>query len=175
MELSNSNQVSRHNKKDDHKAFEAIFLQLWERLYAFSFKMTSDRELSKNIVQDIFIDLWERWNKIQINNIESYLFQSVKFKIFNYYRDKKMNREVLQDKFDDYIQDSQDIQNHDLLNKLEKSLSKLPKKRGTILRMNKIQNLPVEEIALHLNLSKQTVKNQLSQAFKQLKADLHES
>ena len=175
MELSDNNKLVNHLQKNDHKAFEAIFLQFWERLYAFSFKMTSDQELSKNIVQDLFTDLWERRNKIQINNMESYLFQSVKFKIFNYYRDKKMNREILQDKFDDYIQDNQEIQDQDLLTKLEKSLSKLPEKRGTILRMNKIQNVPVEEIALHLNLSKQTVKNQLSQAFKQLRADLHES
>jgi len=171
---SNNNELLYQVKKDD-KSFEVIFSRFWEKLYAFSFKMTLDQELSKNIVQDIFIDLWERRDKTRINNMESYLFQSVKFQVFNYYRDKKMNREILQDKFDDYIVDSQEILNHDLLDRLERSLNKLPEKRGAILRMNKIQNLPVEEIALQLNLSKQTVKNQLSQAFKQIKADFPES
>ena len=175
MERSNNNGLLYQVEKDNNKPFEVIFFRFWEKLYAFSFKMTLDQELSKNIVQDIFIDLWERRDKTRINNIESYLFQSVKFQVFNYYRDKKINREILQDKFDDYIVDNQEILDHDLLDRLEKSLNKLPEKRGVILRMNKIQNIPVEEIALQLNLSKQTVKNQLSQAFKQLKADFPES
>ena len=175
MESLNNSKLLDPVENDEDKRFEVIFCRYWEKLYAFSFKMTSDQELSKNIVQNIFIDFWERRNKIQIDNIEAYLFQSVKFQVFNDYRDRKMNREVLQDKFDDYILDNQEIADHDLLNRLEKSLDKLPEKRGVILRMNKIQNLPVEEIALQLNLSKQTVKNQLSQAFKQLKADLRGS
>ena len=175
MELSYNNKLSDQAKDNEAQGFEDIFAQYWVKLYAFSFKMTSNRELSKNIVQNIFIDLWERRNEVQINNLENYLFQSVKFQVFNHYRNQKMNREILQDKFDDYVLENHEIINHDLLNKLDKSLDKLPEKRGIILRMNKIQNLPIEEIALQLNLSKQTVKNQLSQAFKQLKADLHKS
>jgi RNA polymerase sigma-70 factor (family 1) len=174
MEVSDDNKLLSQVMKNETKAFEIIFSRYWEKLYAFAFKMTLDQELSKIIVQNIFIDLWERRNKIQISNMEGYLIRSVKFQVFTQYRDKKMNREVLQDKFDDYIEDNQEILNHDLLNRLEKSLDKLPEKRGAILRMNKIQNLPIGEIALLLNISRQTVKNQLSQAVKQLKADLQQ-
>ena len=172
MKITSNNELSDRIENIDNKSFKNIFSIYWEKLYAFGFKMTLDQELSKNIVQEIFIDLWEKRNKIQINNIEGYLFQSVKFQVFKYYRDKKMNREILQDQFDDYILDNQEILNQELLNKLDQSLDKLPEKRGVILRMNKIQNLPVGEIALKLNLSQQTVKNQLTQAVKQLKTDL---
>ncbi|GET25632.1 RNA polymerase sigma factor [Prolixibacter sp. NT017] len=175
MEFPANNELISQIKKGEYKAFEVLFGRFWERLYAFSFKMTSDRELSQNIVQDIFIDVWERRHVLEIRNIESYLFKAVKFQVFNYYRDRKMNREVLQDRFEDYTLEHQEKLNHDLLSRLEESLRKLPEKRGVIFRMSKIQNLPVDEIACQLNLSRQTVKNQLSQAFKQLKADLHES
>ncbi len=162
---------SLNRKHIDKESFEAAFSKYWERLYCYCFKMTNDIEVSQNIVQNIFVDLWEKRNKIVINDIENYLFKSAKFQSFNHYRDKKLNPEILRDTFEENIEANEDISEHKLLEELEVIIDKLPEKRGEIVRMNKIQNMSISEIATSLNISKQTVKNQISAALKQMKEE----
>ncbi len=157
----------------DKQSFETIFSTYWDRLYSYCYKMTMDMEISQNIVQNVFVDLWEKRKKTQIHSIENYLFKAVKFQIFNYYREKKFNREDLQDRFDEYIEENIESIDHTLLDKLQNALNELPDKRGEIIHMNKIQDMSIAEIASELDLSKQTVKNQLHLAFKQIKAAMN--
>lgn len=155
--------------------FETTFSKYWDRLYSYCYKMTLDDEISQNIVQNVFVDLWEKRKKTEIYNIENYLFRAIKFQIFNYYRDRKFKREDLQDQFDEYIEENIETIDQTLLDKLKTALNELPERRGEIIHMNKIQNMSVEEIATELNLSKQTVKNQLHIAFKQIKEAMNKA
>ncbi len=156
----------------DKQSFEEFFTQYWERLYCYCYKMTSDNDLSQNIVQNIFTDLWERRNKIHIQDVDKYLFKSVKYQLFNHYRNGKINREILLDKFEEYIEENNESADHKLIDNLEKALNKLPEKRCRIVKMNKIHDMSIEEIATSLSISKQTVKNQLTVAVKQLRAGI---
>ncbi len=157
-------------KSMDKQSFETAFSQYWDRLFSYCYKMTMDNESSQNIVQNVFVDLWEKREKIKILSLENYLFRAVKYQIFNFYRDKKFKREVLQDKFDEFIEDDQKITDSALVDQLRNALNNLPEKRGEIIYMNKLQNMSIGEIASQLELSKQTVKNQLHLAIKQIKA-----
>ncbi len=172
MRKDKNNLLTEHLDKE---SFELAFSKYWERLYCYCFKMTKDIDVSQNIVQNIFVDLWEKRKKIVIEDIEKYLFKSVKFQVFNHYRNKKLNREILQDRFEENIEESQEVTDNKQLEELEKILNKLPEKRGKIIRMNKMQNMSISEIASSLNISKQTVKNQITVALKQMKeeADQH--
>ncbi len=159
----------------DKQMFETTFSKYWDRLYSYCYKMTLDDEISQNIVQNVFVDLWEKRKKTEIYNIENYLFRAIKFQIFNYYRDRKFKREDLQNQFDEYIEENIETIDQTLLDKLKTALNELPERRGEIIHMNKIQNMSVEEIATELNLSKQTVKNQLHIAFKQIKEAMNKA
>lgn len=161
-------------KSIDKESFEITFSKYWERLYCYCFKITKNRELSQNIVQNIFIDLWEKRRKTNITDMERYLFRAAKFQIFNHYRDKKVNREILQDNYEENIPEIPVPPDHELLDILDKLLDKLPEKRGKIFRMNKIQNMSVNEIASSLDISSQTVKNQLNIALKQMKSEAYQ-
>lgn len=161
-------------KSIDKESFEIFFSKYWERLYCYCFKITQNRELSQNIVQNIFIDLWEKRKKTNIADMERYLFRAAKFQIFNHYRDKKRNHEILQDKFEENIPEIPDSPYHELLEILDKLLDKLPEKRGIIFRMNKLQKMSVDEIASSLNISSQTVKNQVTIALKQIKSEAYQ-
>ncbi|WP_207422247.1 RNA polymerase sigma factor [Desertivirga brevis] len=149
--------------------FEEIYSQHWEKLYAFCFKLTHDEYLSENIVQEVFTDLWERRGMLQISSIESFLFRAVKNQIFKEYRKKSFDVTILDEQFEDYIQENEPTLEAELIDKLYLLLDELPPKRKEILIMNKLENLDIEQIAERLNLSKQTVKNQLSAALQQLK------
>ena len=52
--------------------FEKTYTQYRKKLTAFSYTITQDNDLAQNIVQDVFVDLWERKSDVEINAIEPY-------------------------------------------------------------------------------------------------------
>lgn len=153
----------------DLKNFESIYIHHWEKLYAFCFRMTRDEHISQNIVQDIFTNLWERRAELNILSIENYLFRAAKNQVLKEYRKKRFDTTAIEEKFEDYFIDHIPVLETELLDKLYTLLENLPEKRKEILVMNKIQEKGIDQIATELNISKQTVKNQISSALKQLR------
>lgn len=154
------------------ETFEKTYTTYWKKLNAFSFTMTQDKDLAQNIVQDVFIDLWERRKDIEIVAIEPYLFRAVKNQVFKHYQNNRFDKTILEDKFEDYVIDHFTSIDPELVDLLYTLLDKLPEKRKEVLLMNKIQEMTIDQIAMELELSKQTVKNQLSAALKQLREGL---
>ncbi|KGO79181.1 RNA polymerase subunit sigma-24 [Flavobacterium beibuense F44-8] len=152
--------------------FEKIYTAYWEKLYVFSFKITQDRDLAQNIVQDIFIDFWERRSELEINSVENYLFRAAKNQIFKHYRNNRFDKSIPEEKFENYLIENITSIDEELLDKLYSLLDKLPEKRKEILIMYKIQEMDIDQIAAQLQLSKQTVKNQITSALKQLRAEM---
>lgn len=149
--------------------FDEVYRQHWEKLYVFCLKLTNDEDLSKNIVQDIFVDLWQRQEKTSISDISAYLFGAAKKQILKAYRRKQFDTRVLEDCFEDYLVENSNEADNPLIEKLYKLLDTLPIKRREIVILNKLEQLKIDEIAARLNVSPQTVKNQLTTALKQMK------
>ncbi|UOB17901.1 RNA polymerase sigma factor [Abyssalbus ytuae] len=163
------NQLS-HNSKE---AFNSLYKIYWEKLYSFSFKMSGDKEFSENVVQDVFVDLWNKRKSLKItSSIEGYLVQAVKYQVFKSYRYKKFNPTVIESEFEKYLIENIPDNNSELIEKVYLAINKLSEKRKQILLMHKLQELDIEQISHELKISKQTVKNQLSSAIKQLRIDL---
>lgn len=152
--------------------FEKTYLKYWEKLNAFSYKMTQDRNLAQNIVQDVFVDLWERRKVVNIVSIESYLFRAVKNQVFKHYQNNEFDKTIIEDTFEEYIIDSFSSLEPEIINLLYTLLETLPEKRKEVLLLNKMQGLSIDQIAEELNISKQTVKNQISVALKELRLGL---
>lgn len=151
--------------------FESLYNNHWEKLYAFCFRMTRDEHISQNIVQDIFTDLWERKDVLNILSMESYLFRAAKNQVSKEYRKRKFDTETMDEKFEDYIVENIASMETEMVEKLYRLLENLSEKKKEILIMNKIEELDITQIAMKLNISKQTVKNQISSALKQLRVD----
>jgi RNA polymerase sigma-70 factor (ECF subfamily) len=134
--------------------------------------MTQDKDLAQNIVQDVFIDLWERREELSINAIEPYLFRAVKNQVFKHYQNNRFDKTILEDKFEDYIIDNFTSIDPEVMDLLYSLLDKLPEKRKEVLLMYKFQDMSIDQIAAELGLSKQTVKNQISSGLKQLREGL---
>ena len=152
--------------------FEQTYTQYWKKLNAFSYTMTQDKDLAQNIVQDVFIDLWERKDDLNINAIEPYLFRAVKNQVFKHYQNNHFDKTVLEDQFEDYIIDNFASIDPEVMDSLYSLLDKLPEKRKEVLLMYKFQDMSIDMIADELGISKQTVKNQISSALKQLREGL---
>lgn len=156
------------------EVFEKTYNEYWKKLNAFSYTMTQDKDLAQNIVQDVFIDLWERRSDLEINAIESYLFRAVKNQVFKHYQNNRFDKTILEDKFEDYIIDNFATIDPELTDLLYSLLDKLPEKRKEVLLMYKFQDMSIDQIAAELGISKQTVKNQISAALKQLREGMKE-
>jgi len=161
-------------KSISEKEFEIIFKEYFKPLVYFAYKFLKDVELSKEIVHDVFVNIWEKIDKINSEkSIKSYLYTSVNNRCLNYIRDNKkfVSDEILTQNYDTNS-------NSDKLIELEiqkiitYTLENLPQKTKIIFELSRNENLKYKEIAEKLNISQKTVEAHMSQALKEFHKNL---
>ena len=165
--------------------FEDIYLSYFSKMKHFATEYVISDEDAENIVQDVFVELWE--NKEMLNmhmNLIAYLFTTIKNKCLNHIRHKivvqntatKMQEEYLislrmnldsLETFDNKLFSDQDIEKV-----INRALDSLPEKCRTIFFMSKIEGKKQKEIAQELNISINTVGTQIGIAYKKLRTEL---
>jgi RNA polymerase sigma-70 factor (ECF subfamily) len=130
--------------------------------------------MCNDVLQDLFTSLWEKKCAIEINtSLKAYLYQSARYKIFDIYRnDKKFQKYLteLSDYMDaDYSLMGDALDHRKKLAETMDSINKMPVRMKEIFILNKIDQQPIQDIATRLNISKQTVKNQLGKALRSLR------
>lgn len=161
-------------KLEDGSSFEKIYKQYWSELYIYAFNVLPEREICEDIVQEIFIDLWVKRQDVFISDLNSYLYQSVKYQIFNQFRKSKYKKQLLM-KFN-LINSQYKIDElyemRELKMNIKSVISKLPKQRRLIFQMSRYEGLSNKQISENLNISLQTVKNQISESLKFVRKSL---
>ncbi|MBT28862.1 MAG: RNA polymerase sigma-70 factor [Thalassobius sp.] len=164
-------------KRGDQQAFNELFNRYWKSLYAFSFSTFQDSNLSEDATQEVFTSLWEKRQKLIIQNIRAYLFQAVKFQIAANIRKSRFTDLHIKtiDKIN-YIRDVEEQMNYQELDKkLENTLQELPERCREIFYMSRFEHLSNQEIADKLNISKRTVENQISRALQKVSSSIETS
>lgn len=163
-------------KKGSHTAFNEIYDMYAAKLYAFCMKYCKSAEDAEEIVEDTFVRLWEYKEKIrQENSVNSLLFITARRLVINRYRKRvdsptySIYLENIDEHINSNIHTDQMVEFDEFLNRLHKEINKLPKTQQKIITLSKLEGKKNQEIAQQLNLSIQTVKNQLSLAVKALK------
>lgn len=159
---------------DDKAAFKELYKRYWSKLYVYAYNVLKEKDICEDIIQEIFVNLWERRNDVQIINISAYLYQSLKYKIFNHFRNSKYKRQLLErlNIFVEKMDISNSYEIYELTERVENIISKLPEQRRKIFRLSRNENFSNKEIAQKLGISIQTVKNQISQTLKTLRESL---
>ena len=171
---SNEKELPLSIKLGDKKSFEQIYRQYWKKLYLYAFNVLREREICEDIVQEIFLDLWAKKHDVQISDLNSYLYQSVRNQIFNYFRRSKYKKQLLE-KFN---QVSKEYKIHEIYEKdemkahMKNAVSGLSEQRRLIFQMSRYEGLSNKEISENLNISLQTVKNQISESLKFIRKSL---
>ena len=165
-------------KKSNQKAFELLYDRFWEQMYTKAFSILKDEFKSKEFVQEVWISIWERRFEIENDNIEGYLFNALRFKIYNEFRNTK-NKNVL---IEDFIKSckSDNISNNidDVINLYETQylitslVEKLPKKCQEVFKLSRYDGLKNNEISKKLSISQRTVETHISNALKVLKNNI---
>ena len=160
-------------KKGDEKAFEILFHSYYGYLCLFAVKIINDRESAEEIVQDFFVKLWEKREKLQIEtSVKNYLFRSVKNLCLNFIKHNKTKMrytQIIVSEVESNFSDENHYPEIELPEKIEESINSLPEKRREIFRLSRQEGLKYHEIAQKLNISIKTVETQMSLAIKTLR------
>ncbi|WP_157977189.1 RNA polymerase sigma factor [Taibaiella helva] len=164
-------------KEKNRAAFEILYKKYWESSYTTVYWLLLDQESAKDIVQELFVDLWVKRDQINISaTFEGYLKIALRNRVFSYIKSaarQKVRTEGMKRDADAVAITAQEIYNEKELRKLFRAeVEKLPPKMKEILVLNIEDGLPVREIAQKLTLSEQTVRNQLSNSIKRVRAGL---
>ncbi|HKB44959.1 MAG TPA: sigma-70 family RNA polymerase sigma factor [Chitinophagaceae bacterium] len=158
---------------DDQQAFSIIVYRYNVRLYKIVQSRVRMEDDAKDIVQEIFISLWNNRHQIQSAALYPYLSKSAFYAIIDWQLLNKKNisrYQLLLEKDEPFVFA---IENQVMANELRQELlaevDKMPDTTRTVFRMSRIDQKSVKEIALVLDLSEQTVKNNISMALKQLR------
>ena len=159
-------------KEDDQRAFDELYTRTWKQLYVKTYSKLKIEDLSKDIVQEVFVDFWNKRHARDIQNVQAYLMQAVKFKVLDEFR-KSRYEFVELDNFIEQIRDSNDADSQ-LISKeffmaLKAWTETLPAKRREIFKLKYEEGLSNKEIAERLDVSVKTVQNQLLNSSAELK------
>ncbi|SHN15796.1 RNA polymerase sigma-70 factor, ECF subfamily [Cyclobacterium lianum] len=163
-------------RQGDVRAFDELYHRYARKLMAFSLTFFTDEYLAEEAVQEIFVRIWERRKKLdESKSFKSYLFQAVKFYMYNHIRDRK--KECCLDTATSHhtlvSQDTEARLDYEELEQLAMDMiGKLPKVQQEVFKLNKMKGLSSEQIALQMNLSKRTIEHHLYLASKSLKKGL---
>ncbi|MVT12300.1 RNA polymerase sigma-70 factor [Chitinophaga tropicalis] len=161
-------------KASDEKAFRVLYERYWKRLFAVACYKLKNREAAEEIVQNIFVSLWEKRADLQIEKLEEYLFTAVKYKVINYV-ESLLVRQAGQKQLAGAITDASTedtIIINDLHNAIQQALSCLPPKTREVFTLSRFEKYSVKDIAQHLNLTEKAVEYHITRSLKQMRISL---
>ncbi len=165
-------------KKGNEEAYVYLVENYHNRLCAYANSLMRDDLLAEDIVQNVFVQIWEKRNKLNHElSLESYLYKSVHNKFIDEYRKGKAVM-ALEKKYmtalELAIDEKDEVQEQKVLSILFDAIHELPPKCKQIFLMSKKEGLTNIEISQCLNLSKKTVENQITKAFRILRNKMGE-
>ena len=165
------NELQKLLAKRSQPAFEVIFDRYWKKLYNYAYKIYRSEEICQDIVQEIFISLWNNAKDTPILNLDAYLTRSVKYKVANHIRSLKFNEEQIDILENIAIPEKSvnDIEYIEFEKGVLNEIDKLSPKCKEVFVMSRFDNYTNSEIAKKLNLSIHTVEKHISNAIKHLR------
>ena len=163
-------------RRGDHYAFDQMFHKYGPSLFSFVVSVLKDESDAEEVVQDVFLKIWEKRKDLDSSlSFKSYLFTIALNATKNRYRKKlqaeKYKQDLALELNRNQTSDLDAIEYRNLLDYVDKIIEKLPPSRREIFILSKKDGLKNPEIAKLLNISEQTVKNQLVSAMKFLRSE----
>lgn len=163
------------------KQFESIFREYFVRLCCFADRYTNNVEESKEIVQDVFLKVWDKRDVLPMDDeLKFYLFRSVKNACLNLLQHKRVVNEfqsVLYLLYAGEVKDNmafQSLEVVELKEKIDAAIESLPPECRRIFLLSRDKGLKYAEIARELSVSVKTVETQMSRALSRLRSLLKE-
>lgn len=175
--LYSDEELMREIKADNMFAFDLIYNKYSKKLYKFGYSLLKSHEETENLVQDVFLNLWENRNKVEKDSsIKSYIFAITYNSAISILRKKAM-----ESKFVEYLKSLQiiyekpvnmELEYTELTNKINEIVYALPQRQKEVYLLHKVEALKYSEIAVLLDISVNTIENHMSRALKTIRKKL---
>jgi RNA polymerase sigma-70 factor, ECF subfamily len=156
-------------KGNNISSFEKIFSLYHKCIYNFCISLHQSPDNAEEIVQKVFVALWEQRDQVDENKpLGAYLYSIARYMIYQDFRRKVYKKAA----FDHFAFKSPEINNStkdevlfdELLAFLESHIEKLPERQREIIKLSRYEGLTYRQIAEQLNISENTVDTQIRRA-----------
>lgn len=156
----------------NENTFKDAYQKYYEIICRFLNYYTRDYQAIEEVVQDVFVTLWEKYEGKEITHIKTFLYNSARNRMLNYLRDKE-NRSVLLEKWaciELEKNEAVDCVDRQLFYQLlQAAIESLPEKCKEIFILSREEQLSYKEIAQIKEISVKTVENQMGIALKKIR------
>jgi len=168
--------ILEHLKNSNQGVFEMVFKYYYSGLVIYADQIIKNIPVSEDIVQSVFLKLWETRQSLDIRSFRSYFIQCVKNRCIDHLRSCEVKNKFSQELKDySHVELQEDLWTLMELDELiQQAIDKLPPRCREIFLMSRAENLKIAEIAEKLRLSARTVETQISKALKFLRTELAE-
>lgn len=175
--ITSKGNFSERLRDDDKSVIDDIFAMYHNRIFRFSLSYLKNDNDAYDIVQDVFIKIWENRLYLDPNtNFDAFIFTITKNAVLSLFRKRLSERKYL-----DYLAEADHENSHDtekqtdfvfLQQKYEELIENLPQKRKEIFLLSRKSGLSNKEIALKQGISEKTVEDHITKALAYLKKQL---
>ncbi len=165
----NDEELIRAINLSDRAAFKQLCERYYDPLYRFLWRKTRNDEAAKDLVQELFMNLWNLRARLDENlSIKAYLYRAANNLAINHLRKKILKQAYFVDDISNalagYSEEERELQEC-----LDEALQDLPEAQRTVFMLNRFEGLRYAEIAETLQISIKTVESRMSQTLKHLR------
>jgi len=165
-------------REDDSEAFTLIYRRYWEDLFVTAAKVLRGKEEASDVLQDVFLSLWNRRKEITIEgSLAAYLQTSVRYKAIHYIEKNITRRDylaLLTDVAVNTLPASAEIQLQlkEVQQIIHAAVATMPERMREVYQLSRHEHLTHKEIAERLGISTETVKKHIQHALQLIKTAL---
>lgn len=159
-------------RNGDKLAFTEIYNRYWDKLYYIAHRLLKDTDAAEEIVQEVFLAIWQKKDHLNIESLTNYLAAMTRYAVFRYISKEKRYKErenklailnssaVSEFNIDDKI----------LLEIIAELSNKLPEKCRLVFQYNKLKDQSLIDVAAQLNITQKTAEAHLTKALRMIRA-----
>ena len=171
-------QLLQQMVEDDRQAFTMLYHRYWEDLFITAVKALRGKEAAADVVQDVFLSLWNRRNELNIQGLlAAYLHTGVRYKCIHYIEKNITRRDYLVQLAEVAVSSSSanaeiNLELKEMQQTINKAVAKMSPKMQEVYKLSRQEHLSYKEISDYMNISVETVKKHIQHALQLIKKDI---
>jgi RNA polymerase sigma-70 factor (ECF subfamily) len=171
----NEIELLKRLRAGEEEAFNEIYNLYAPSLTSFAAARLTSLDEANDIIHDLFVHLWQDRENININlSLGGFLFAAIRYRIIDHIRHNSTKRKYAEQIAKLPVHAQEETENRifekELREKLDTAINQLSPRTREVFKLSRFEHLTVKEIAERMNVSEQTVKNQLTTALSQLRS-----
>lgn len=169
-------------KQGDEAAFTSLFYKYKDKLFAYIYSFTKSTEAAEDIIQDVFMKIWNNREKImEVDNLSAFLYRIAQNRAIDELRRFSRDTLAMNEMFDEEEDDSEantpieEMISKEVVRFYQEAVTHLPPQQHKVFVLHKEQGKSIQEIADEMNISYFTVQTHMKKAIVNMKKYLNEN